>query len=1213
MFEEVVIPVKKRERQNLSTDISLKEGDEEELNETKNNSEEREINVNKLAFEYNLDKKEKKDLSELIQAIGTNGKIHSGSLAFYLRELPTAVLQTTEIKSLVKNKLTESLLQNENVGGLAVYAENFGVNQEFFADKKFDSYRKNFWQQKLAGGANMDFALGKQKADFYISESEEEKMLGSALNGEYNETKKLFTAEELNHIGLEGALAAAKGGAFSLEKKEQRINGFQTYKNEFALKNEDMSQAMIADIKKNIFRIELPNEIINEYPEVKKFIESPEAKELAKETALNNIALGFDADACLERFKINKNELSQEEIIKKTNQNIENNKIQYSFHLDTFSKYIDDEHLPKLGEATLKLSDSLKQDFLDKHFRKASWFNKGKDEKNELNNFKKLNLPQEVLTNFVQDGIIYEVKRDNYSKENDAQDKDGQKFFGVGEQEKQAALSIGFFQYALNHGPQYLNDPDDYTKKKIGLNGFTFTPKFRQNIKEEYLAAIKNGYTLRLDPINEFLDKENENIKWEVTDRPQLREAAAEGIVNVCNGGRDKIKAFADKYYPDRHKFFLFNPEYKARVMEKLTSSIQTTTRLEYTAINRKNLLEAISYFNLDEKEIFNQVEKTAGFLKSYNGLGMIELLPEFNVDNHNKRWISEQEPQTVLDLAISQKNYELLSELSKHENTKGLIETELAKTEAEIANTPIFAKQTNETIEQTATNIWIIKSSFSRSALGKGLEGQDEKQIIFAQENPETALILKHMSALSPENRKESAIIKLAARKNEGVFALIQEVMHAAEIGGLSLNLEKKLESDFGIKADNFKEGGVVNTEKILSEIEKSIEENFDANLNLNKPLTFDTATKPSLLNALADTEVAVLSGDKELKNEELFSKIYRKYLGKDEQRENRFGTVFNRSTNEKMSTKDNNFFGEKDWGAALVKYVESIEGERGNQGNQKEQITDLFSGPYRDVCLNGMSAEWNKFLKNDTQQEIPLRLRLIADTIDKYGGAGNLSRIETFSSIITAIKNVSENEKIIDKTKTEIKNTLSNAETRFEKEKWTQDDKTEFYGLAKDIIEASPSLFSSLSPVFENMSGKEMKQFVKEMFPLYQAELITMQKINTKGEIEYDARNLVPIRRAIKHLMADLSAQPGKKEEIVKNEKENLVTNIRLQFKDRFGIVNVPAELNNENFRSVHNLIRYTGNMNGRESSKEALISLYLGLQLNGDWEKFRRGEKI
>lgn len=1227
MLEEVIIPIKqKKEKKNVQASADILELDNEKdepetsqdnllaKEEAAERMESKEININKLAYEYSLNSQGKKNLAELVNVINSNEEIHSNSLAYYYNELPVKVMQSPEIQLILKRKLTESLLNNENIGGLSPYIRDFGIKTSFFADKKFDSYRKHIWQEKLRKGQKIDFKLGKETNEFHIIGEDYEEDPDHPLEGNYKKVRLLFSADELKNLGLDGALSAAQGGWLSTGKSEERIANFNEYKKEFNLQKVDIEKALIKKIKENIFKIEIPDELIDEYPETKKFLSSPEARELAKAVALEHIALGDDADACLEKFKINKKEFSQEEIIKRVTQNIENNKIKYRFHLEDFRKYIDETHLPELGQAALKLKDSLKTDFLDSYFSKAGWtFDKSEGRKDGLAAFKKLNLPPEFLISFVQDGIINKVKSDNYNIEKDAQNKESYEFFGVGEQEKQAALSIGYFQYALSRAPHYLNEPDEYTKKQIGLNSFTFTPKFRQNIKEEYLSAIKSGNTITLNPLNEFLDKENENIKWAATDRPKLKEAAAEGIINVCNEGRDKIKSFGDKYYPDRYKFFLFNPEYKAKVEEKLTNSIRTTVKGEYTAINRQNLLEAISYFNLEEKDILNQAEKTTRFLNTYNGQRMIELLPGFNVDEHNTRWISEQEPQTVLSLAISEENYELLSELAKHENTKELVEKELVNTENRIANTSLFTEQTKETIDQKKTDLWIIKSSFSRSAIGRGIEKDNDKQIIFSQEGANIALILKHLSALSPERRSNSAIIKLAARKNENIFALIKEVMQAAEIGVLSVSLEKKLENDFGLQVDNFNKDNIINTEKILIEIEKSIEENFDANLIVHEPLKFDTATGAATLNALADTEVAVLNGDKELNNEELFSKIYRKYLSIKEERNSRFTNVLRGSTNQKMADKDQNFFNEKDWGAALIKYIESVEGENGNQGNQKEQITDLFSGPYRDICLNGLSADWNKFLNDKTRQDIPLRLRLISDTIDKYGGAGNLSRIETFSSLIMAVKNASESEKTTDKTKAEIKNTLRNAESRFEKEKWTQDDKSEFYGLAQDIIEASPSLFSSLAPVFANMSGKEIKQFIKEVFPLYQAELITMQKTDEKGEISYDVRDLVPIRKAIKSLMTDLSALPEKKEEIIAGEKESLITNIRLKFKERFGIVNVPAELNNENFRSVHNLIRYTGNINDRDASKESLISLYLGLQLNGDWEKFRRGEKI
>jgi hypothetical protein len=189
-----------------------------------------------------------------------------------------------------------------------------------------------------------------------------------------------------------------------------------------------------------------------------------------------------------------------------------------------------------------------------------------------------------------------------------------------------------------------------------------------------------------------------------------------------------------------------------------------------------------------------------------------------------------------------------------------------------------------------------------------------------------------------------------------------------------------------------------------------------------------------------------------------------------------------------------------------------------------------------------------------------------------------------------------------------------LANQELRISSEKWSQDDRSEFYNLSRDIIEAAPSLYTSFGPVLKELSPKEMKIFLQEIFPMYQAELITIQEISGNDRnVTYKPRDLVVVRQAIKNLVKDLENNPENKILVLTAEKNRFTEVIKNSFKNRFGILKVPEEFNKQNIRSVQNSIRYLGNITGRNKTTEALIALYLGLQLNDEWDKFRQGEDI
>lgn len=441
-------------------------------------------------------------------------------------------------------------------------------------------------------------------------------------------------------------------------------------------------------------------------------------------------------------------------------------------------------------------------------------------------------------------------------------------------------------------------------------------------------------------------------------------------------------------------------------------------------------------------------------------------------------------------------------------------------------------------------------------------------------------------------EKRKFGRLLEI---ETTGIKTLLEKIKIASINGEIDKDLKNLLQSDFGIEPNKYLIDGKLNTGELLENIIISISNNY------RKYLPND--------NSLTDFKKYTLNGSLELKNDDLFIRLAKKYMR---------GGGFNEELHcidTSMLFLESENFNEKNWGQALIEYVIAMEENQVRiEPENKTRVEILFSGPYRDVCLNEMSREWRSFLNDKNQEELPIKLAIISETIDFEGGAGNLSRIESLSNLMHTIKEALENKNTAPRTKTEIKTILANEETRFEKDKWSQDDKNEFYNLAKEIIEAAPSLFSAFQPIFTELNGKEMKSFLKELLPLYQINLITLQETSDNdGEVKYNPRDLVIIKKNLEALAEKLKSNPNEKEASLKKEKEELEKVMHLNFKNRFGLLKVPENMDKESLRSLHNFIRYTGNINGRDANRETIISFYLGLQLNGDWEKFRRGEKI
>ncbi len=437
--------------------------------------------------------------------------------------------------------------------------------------------------------------------------------------------------------------------------------------------------------------------------------------------------------------------------------------------------------------------------------------------------------------------------------------------------------------------------------------------------------------------------------------------------------------------------------------------------------------------------------------------------------------------------------------------------------------------------------------------------------------------------------------------------FALFATIKRSSLEDGLDEKTIKTLENDFQIIVDDKKSIDIISDElqavyqKIFTDNNELIKNNF----------LFYKSDSPENKDLYDYLKILALKGELKGDDNDLIINFFEKYLIIDKDDKNptkKLQTprlLFNELTIPLI--KDN-------WGANLVAYIQTAEDVyQGAPENLKQEILNLFSGEYRDQCLNNMRQEWLNFLSSQNK-DLPLRLGVISKTIETAGGAGNLKYIESLGDFVTQVDKSFNVEQTTVRTKDEMKKILIQIEDRCEKDKWSQDDKSQFYNLLKDTVEAAPSLFTSFAPLFEQISPKDLKFMFKNIMPLYQVELTIIQKINgDEGEVIYDPKDLVPIRQAITGLAANLILFPEDRVSILEEEKNRLLEVMKLGFKKRFGLIKAPSEFSKTELRSIQNCIRYAGNISGRNEERETLIALYLGLELNGEWDKFRQGQDI
>ena len=296
-----------------------------------------------------------------------------------------------------------------------------------------------------------------------------------------------------------------------------------------------------------------------------------------------------------------------------------------------------------------------------------------------------------------------------------------------------------------------------------------------------------------------------------------------------------------------------------------------------------------------------------------------------------------------------------------------------------------------------------------------------------------------------------------------------------------------------------------------------------------------------------------------------------------------------------------------------SLISYIDIVENQDTHRfrEEQKNEILELFKGQFKDKALSEIHKDWQEFLSGKINYAPP-NLAVLSRFMEISGGAGNLKHVEALAGITSQLEFSLNQDTTVERTKLEVKDLLSRQEKRFDRDKWSHDDRSEFYNLSKSIIKASPSLYSSFSPVLEQMSGKDLKNFARDFLPLYQAQLVTLEK--WKGErTEFDPRDLVGVRQGLFEIAEKLKNNPEDKESVLGEEKLRILNEIKRSFKTRFGLEKIPAQFDGESVRSIQNNIRYLGNINDRDQKKEAIVTFFLGLNLNKEWTKFRQGQPI
>lgn len=277
-------------------------------------------------------------------------------------------------------------------------------------------------------------------------------------------------------------------------------------------------------------------------------------------------------------------------------------------------------------------------------------------------------------------------------------------------------------------------------------------------------------------------------------------------------------------------------------------------------------------------------------------------------------------------------------------------------------------------------------------------------------------------------------------------------------------------------------------------------------------------------------------------------------------------------------------------------------------------KKIKEVFEDPkVRDTALNGLKEQWLTYLESGLEtgrlEDIPFSLLLTSEFIHYCEGAGPLSQVTSLNSLIVSVNNAFSKETTVDRTKVEIAQGLLEIEQRFNNEKWSNNERTDFYNISRDIIDVAPSIFSDNLTLFKEFSPSELEGFVSNIYPLHRAKLAIEEKRGNGDEKIYSKEVLMGMRTDIRNFTEMFKSGEVTFEE----ERQRLLTEIRGLVKERFGIIKISERITPEHIQSFSNVAMYLSTMRNKTPDKEKILGFYLAMMVNDKWGDFREGKDI
>lgn len=273
------------------------------------------------------------------------------------------------------------------------------------------------------------------------------------------------------------------------------------------------------------------------------------------------------------------------------------------------------------------------------------------------------------------------------------------------------------------------------------------------------------------------------------------------------------------------------------------------------------------------------------------------------------------------------------------------------------------------------------------------------------------------------------------------------------------------------------------------------------------------------------------------------------------------------------------------------------------------KAKMERFLSEPgAKDLLLSALRTPWRSYLEGGKKGEVPLSLQAFCSKIAAAGEVGPLRQVDIMSSMVDAYSAMLRRPQTAERTKGAVFAGLADAEARFAKERWSNEDIADFYAVARDILSAAPSLFAEYFSAFSTLKPKEFKEFARNIFPMHRALLALSGTGGKDGTTVFAPRELARIRQYV----SSLSAEEGRAAAFA-TQKEELTDRITARFQKKFGITKVSEQFTESHIQAMSGISMYLSNLRDRNPQKENILGYFLALHVNDAWSQFRRGEAV